>query len=190
MKISSQCQTLHLHHSVYWSSNILEQEELKKIKNLISVRTHVNTWSVYSLMCVLILEVRCCCHHCVRREHLAASVHQLGEGEGGHAHLSALRSQPQPVDPDRSGALPQTAVSGTTLRWRLETVTVVQTVESQQEENTTSSGTDWYSLIMNPKWKPKPWSWRCPYCLLWTITPTRMKKLHGSGSCTFFFNEI
>lgn len=44
---------------------------------------------------------------------------------------------------------------------------------------TTRSGTDWYSLIMTPKWKPKPWSWRYSDCLLWTVTLTRMKRLYS-----------
>lgn len=144
---------------------------------------HVNTWSVYSWMCVLILELRCCCRHCVRWEHLAASVHERREGEGGHAHLSAVRNQPQPVDPDRSCALPQTAVSGTTWQWRLEAVTVVQTAESQQEENTNVTNYQvWYWLIFSnydPKVETKPRSWRYSDCLLWTVTPTRMKRLYS-----------
>ena len=42
--------------------------------------------------------------------HLAAGVQQLREGEGGGPGGPAQRSQPQPVDPDRSSPLPQTAV--------------------------------------------------------------------------------
>lgn len=66
---------------------------------------------LHSLIYASIIEL-CCWLHCVGGEYLAAAVYQLREGEGGHAHLPAVRSEPQPVDTDRSRPVSQTAVSG------------------------------------------------------------------------------
>lgn len=70
------------------------------------VHTYAHTLNFY-----FILEL-CCCLHCSRGEYLSASLYQLWEGEGGHAHLSALWSEPQPVDTVWSCSFSQTAVRG------------------------------------------------------------------------------
>lgn len=66
--------------------------------------------SVSSFWLLLIEELRGLLR--LRGHHPAALIHQLGAAEGGHTRLFPLWFKAQPMDPDWSRPLPQTAVKG------------------------------------------------------------------------------
>lgn len=100
---------------------------------------------MHSWMCVLILEL-CCWLHCIRWEYLAASVHKLRAGEGGHTHLSSLRSEPQPVDTDWSRSLSQTAVKGRHVGEGERMETVMKPVSLKEKLPMLQNARLWYWL--------------------------------------------
>lgn len=141
--------TLHIHHSVHWSSNIQEQEELNKKKT-----PYISENSVYKHLVCVFTDVR----SDARTPLLLPSLHQTrafgclctpARRGWRWSHTSVCPVEPVPTSgsrPERPSSSNNSEQEHATWRCRQYSHNRKKTLMSQ----TTRSGIDWYSLIMTP----------------------------------------